>query len=70
VDATGAKYHTTEILAIHDGTVANSTEYASVNIGGVCATFAVDYSAGTVRLLTTPATANSTVFTVAVQLLK
>lgn len=70
VDATSAKYHTTEILAVHNGTTANSTEYASVNIGGVCATFDVDYSSNTIRLLTTPASANSTVFTVAVQLLK
>ena len=70
VDATSGKYHTTEILAVHNGSTANSTEYASVNIGGVCATFDVDYSASTIRLLATPATANSTVFTVALQLLK
>lgn len=70
VDVTSGKYHTTEILAIHNNTTANSTEYGSVNIGGVCATFDVDYSANTIRLLTTPASANSTVFTVAVQLLK
>lgn len=70
VDATGGKYHTAEILAVHNGTTANSTEYGSVNIGGVCATFDVDYSSNTIRLLTTPASANSTVFTVAVQLLK
>jgi phosphotransferase system HPr-like phosphotransfer protein len=70
VDATGTKYHTTEILAIHNGTTANSTEYGSTNINGVCATFDVDYSAATIRLLTTPASANSTVFTVAIQALK
>jgi hypothetical protein len=70
VDATNTKYHSTEILAIHNGTTADSTEYASVNIGGVCATFTVDYSANTIRLLATPASANSTVFTVAVQSLK
>jgi len=70
VDATSGKYHTTELLAIHNGTTANCTEYGAINMGGVCATFNVDYYANTVRLLTTPASANSTVFTVAVQLLK
>ena len=70
VDVVGAKYQACEMLAIHNGSTANSTEYAAVNIGGVCATFDVDYSNNTIRLLATPASANSTVFTVAVQLLK
>jgi hypothetical protein len=64
------KYHTTEILAIHDGTAVSSTEYAAINIGGLCATFDVDYSASTVRLLATPTSSNSTSFTIAVQLIK
>jgi hypothetical protein len=70
VNATGNRFHTTEILTIHNGTLADSTEYASINIGGVCATFTVDLSGGSIRLLATPASANSTVFTVAVHSLK
>ncbi len=62
VDSTSSKYHTCEILIVHNGTVANYTEYASVDAGGVVATFNADYNSGNVRLLVTPASANSTVF--------
>lgn len=62
VDSAGNKLHTTKVIAIHNGVSANSTEFGSVNIGGVCATFTVDYSSGNMRLLCTPTSANSTVF--------
>ena len=61
-DATGSKYHTATIKAIHNGTSAVHTEFSSLNIGGVCATFNVDYSGGNLRLLCTPSSVNSTVF--------
>jgi len=61
-DATGSKYHTATIKAIHNGTSAVHTEFSSLNIGGVCATFDVDYSGGNLRLLCTPLSVNSTVF--------
>ena len=61
-DATGSKYHTATIKAIHNGTSAVHTEFSSLNIGGVCATFDVDYSGGNLRLLCTPSSVNSTVF--------
>ena len=61
-DATGSKYHSVTIKAIHNGTFAAHTEYAAINVGGECATFNVDYSGGNLRLLCTPASANSTVF--------
>jgi hypothetical protein len=61
-DATGSKYHTATIKALHNGTSAVHTEFSSLNIGGVCATFNVDYSGGNLRLLCTPSSANSTVF--------
>lgn len=58
----GTKYHSVTVKAIHNGVTAASTEYASLNIGGVCAAFNVDYSGGNLRLLCTPSTSNSTVF--------
>jgi len=61
-DSTGSKYHSVTIKAIHNGTTAVHTEFASLNIGGECATFNVDYSGGNLRLLCTPSSANSTVF--------
>ena len=61
-DATGSKYHTATIKALHNGTSAVHTEFSSLNIGGVCATFDVDYSGGNLRLLCTPSSVNSTVF--------
>lgn len=69
VDSTGSKYHTTEIIAIHNGTTAQTTEYASINLGGVTATFTVDYNSGNLRLLVTPASTNSTVFKVSMTLI-
>jgi hypothetical protein len=61
-DSTNGKYHTTTVKAIHNGTTANSTEFGSVNVGGVCATFTADYSSGSLRLLCTPASSASTVY--------
>jgi hypothetical protein len=63
VDATGTKYHSTEILAVHDGTNVAYTEYASVyTANGICGTFSVDINTGNLRLLVTPSSVNSTVF--------
>lgn len=61
-DSTSGKYHTTEILAISNGTSVNYTEYGSINITGICAAYSMDISDGMIRLLATPASANSTVF--------
>ena len=61
-DVTSSKYHTVTIKALHNGTSAVHTEFSSLNIGGVCATFNVDYSGGNLRLLCTPSSVNSTVF--------
>ena len=57
----GSKYHTTKILAIHNGTAAVSNEYGTLSIGTVPATFDVDISGSNLRLLITPASSNSTV---------
>ena len=65
-DATN--YHSTEILAIHNGTTASYTEYATVTIGTACAVYSVDYSSATIRLLATPASATATTYKIAAQL--
>jgi len=62
IDATGTKYQKTKILAIHNGSTADYTEYGNVNIGGDCGTFGITYSGGNLNLTVTPATTNSTVF--------
>lgn len=70
VDATAGKYQSQEIMAIHNGTTVAYTAYTAINVGGAVATFNVDISAGNVRLLCTPLSANSTVFKVSMQLIK
>ena len=57
----GSKFHTTKILAIHNGTAAVHNEFATLSIGTVPATFDVDISGSNLRLLVTPASTNSTV---------
>lgn len=70
IDATGGKYQSQEILAIHNGSTAAHTEYAAINIGGAAATFDVDFSVNVLRLLCTPLSTNSTVFKVQITLLR
>ena len=60
----GSNYHTTKILAIHNGTAASHNEFGTLSIGTVPATFDVDISGSNMRLLATPASSNSTVFKV------
>ena len=60
----GSNYHTTKILAIHNGTTASHNEFGTLNIGSSTATFDVDISGSNMRLLATPASSNSTVFKV------
>jgi phage-related tail fiber protein len=58
----GASYHTTEILVIHDGTTAYATEFGTVYTGASLATFDADVSGGLLRLLVKPTYAVTTVF--------
>ena len=69
-DATGGKYQSQEILAVHNGSTAAHTEYTAINVGGAVATYDVDISGGTLRLLCTPLSSNSTVFKVQMTLIK
>ena len=80
----GDNYHTVKILAVHDDTFADSTEYGIITmpsffgspsvgsplISGIQATYVVDVSGGNLRLLATPKTSNSTVFKVTALLTK
>jgi len=64
-NTTDSTYHSTEILAIHDGTTANITEFGEVHTGSsVEATFDADVSSGNFRLLATPTSTNSMAFKV------
>ena len=64
-NTTDSTYHSTEILAIHDGTTANITEFGEVHTGSsVEATFDADISSSNFRLLATPSSTNSMEFKV------
>lgn len=57
--------HLTEILVIHDGTTANATEYGTIHTGvAPLATYDVDISSGSVRLLATAVSSNNTTYKV------
>ena len=64
-NTTDSTYHSTEILAIHDGTTANITEFGEVHTGSsVEATFDADVNSGNFRLLATPASTDAMAFKV------
>ena len=60
----GSNFHTTKILALHDGTNAYHTEYGTIfnNVG--ISTYDVDVSAGKIRLRATPISSSTTNFKV------
>lgn len=60
----GTDRQMSELLIVHDGTTASSTEYAQIYTSGSLATFEVDISGGNVRLLATASSATSTNYTV------
>ena len=60
----GTKYHVTKVLAIHDGTNATFNEFGTLTTNTSLSTFALDVNSGSMRLLVTPASTNSTVFKV------
>lgn len=63
-DSAATERSITELLITHDGTTAVATEYAQVNTATALSTYDVDISGGNVRILATPASTNSTAFTV------
>jgi hypothetical protein len=55
----GANYHSTEIVLVHDGSTVTMTQYGTLKNNSV-ASFDADISGSDLRLLITPASANST----------
>jgi len=56
----GSKYHSTEIVLVHDGSSVTMTQYGTLKSHSL-ATFDADISGSDVRLLVTPASTSSTV---------
>lgn len=54
-------YQSTEIMVMHDGTTAYSTEYATLLSNVTLGTFAVDINTDSVRLRVTPTYANNVI---------
>lgn len=63
-DSVSGDRYVSELLVTHDGTTAVATEYGQVSTTAALATYDVDISSGSVRLLATPASTNSTTFKV------
>ena len=64
-NTTDSSYHSTEIIAVHDGSTANITEFGEVHTGtSVEATFDSDINSGNFRLLATPTSTDSMTFKV------
>lgn len=55
----GSNYQSSEMILVHNDLQSFSTEYAVVETASGLATFATDISSGNVRLLVTPASANT-----------
>jgi len=64
VDNVSNARHIVEALLLKQGSTAYITTYAEMYSSAALATFSADISAGNLRLLATPASANSTTFTV------
>ena len=56
----GTNFHSTEVMLVHDGSVVTLTAYGTLKDTNL-ATIDADISGSDVRLLVTPASANSTV---------
>jgi|TARA_B110000285_G_scaffold30359_1_gene31043 hypothetical protein len=64
-NSTDNTYQITEVLLIHDGTTPSMTEYGTIFTGAAIeSTFDADITAGNVRLLATPASADTMIFKV------
>jgi hypothetical protein len=64
-DNVTGEIHVLEALAFQKGTTAYLTTYAEMYSNAALATFTADVSSGSVRIRATPASTNSTTFTVA-----
>ena len=57
----GSDFHATEVLLIHDGTTVYMTEFGTIFSNASLGTIDGDINSGSVRLLVTPANANTTI---------
>lgn len=62
-DSAGSKYSVATVQAVTDGTNADWSTFATVNLGGTTGSLAVSISGGFLRLQVTPASSNITVWT-------
>lgn len=58
----GTLRHITELLVVHDGTIASATEYGTILTGSSLFSVNVDILTGSVRVLVTSTSATSTVY--------
>ena len=58
----GSSYQMTTINVLHDGTNAYLSEFGTIRTGVNLATFDADINSGSLRLLATPTSSDSTVF--------
>jgi len=65
IDNVSGEVHMLEALAFYKSTTAYLTTYAEMYSSAALATFTADVSGGAIRILATPASTNSTTFTVA-----
>ena len=63
IDSTGSKYSVTTLQAVTDGTSADFTTFATVNLGGLTGVLSVNIVGSNVALQVTPSSTNSTVWT-------
>ncbi len=66
----GSEYQITEVFVVHDGTSSYQTEYATVKTGTTLSTFSSDIDTGSVSLLATPSSSDSTTFKIIRTLVK
>ena len=64
IDASGGKYSVATVLAVTDGTNADYTVYGTTQLGGYTGSLAVNIAGSFIRLQVTPASSNSTVWTI------
>lgn len=63
IDSTGSKYSVTTVQAVTDGTSADFTTFATVNLGGLTGILSVNVVGSNVALQVSPSSSNSTVWT-------
>jgi hypothetical protein len=63
VDSAGAKYSVATVVAVTNGTTADYSTFATVNLGGSTGSLSVNISGSNIALQVTPASSNSTVWT-------